>query len=67
MAHPEQAYLDLLQRVLDKGHFQEDRTGTGCYSIFGDQIRFPIKDTFPLLTTKKSILERHCGRTPLCF
>ena len=51
--HPEQAYLDLLQRVLDKGHFQEDRTGTGCYSIFGDQIRFPIKDNFPLLTTKK--------------
>lgn len=52
-SHPEQPYLDLLQRVLDKGHYQEDRTGTGCYSIFGDQIRFPIKDTFPLLTTKK--------------
>jgi len=51
--HPENAYLDLLRRVLEKGAYQDDRTGVGCYSIFGDQIRFPIKDSFPLLTTKK--------------
>jgi len=51
--HPETAYLDLLRRVLEKGSYQNDRTGIGCYSLFGDQIRFPIKDTFPLLTTKK--------------
>lgn len=51
--HPEEAYLDLLRRVLQNGSFQNDRTGIGCYSIFGDQIRFSIKDRFPLLTTKK--------------
>jgi len=52
-SHPEQAYLDLLQRVLDKGTLEQDRTNTGCHVLFGDQIRFPIKDSFPLLTTKK--------------
>lgn len=52
-SHPEQAYLDLLKRVLEKGTLEQDRTNTGCYVVFGDQIRFPIKDSFPLLTTKK--------------
>lgn len=52
-SHPEQAYLDLLKRVLEKGTLEQDRTNTGCRVLFGDQIRFPIKDSFPLLTTKK--------------
>lgn len=51
--HPEQAYLDLMKRVLEKGVYHPDRTGTGVYSTFGDQIRMPIRDSFPLLTTKK--------------
>jgi thymidylate synthase len=51
--HPEEQYLDLLKRILDKGSLQENRTGTDCLVLFGDQIRFSIKDSFPLLTTKK--------------
>lgn len=51
--HPENAYLDLLKHVLEKGTYHDDRTGTGVYSVFGYQIRMPIGVSFPLLTTKK--------------
>ena len=46
-------YLDLLRHVLEHGKFKADRTGTGTYSVFGAQTRYPLRDTFPLLTTKK--------------
>jgi thymidylate synthase len=52
--HPEQAYLDLLDRVWREGSPRRDRTGVGTRALFGQTLRFDLSDgSVPLLTTKR--------------
>jgi len=46
-------YLELMRQIRDTGARKDDRTGTGTLSLFAQQMRFDLKQGFPLVTTKK--------------
>ncbi len=48
-----QQYLSMMRHVRDNGAKKEDRTGTGTLSVFGYQMRFDLRQGYPLVTTKK--------------
>jgi len=47
-------YAELLRKVLHEGHSVPDRTGTGTQELFGERLKFDLRDGFPLLTGKKT-------------
>ena len=46
-------YEDFMRHVYEHGVSKTDRTGTGTRSVFGHQMRFDLRQGFPLVTTKK--------------
>ena len=51
--HPENDYLDLMRRIIETGQSNNDRTGVGTMSLFGEMLKFDLRDTFPITTTKR--------------
>jgi len=46
-------YETFMRHVYEHGVAKADRTGTGTRSVFGHQMRFDLRQGFPLVTTKK--------------
>ncbi|KAI4313629.1 hypothetical protein L6164_026590 [Bauhinia variegata] len=51
--HEEYQYLRLLQEIIIEGTSEDGGTGSGTLSKFGYEMRFNLRKSFPLLTTKK--------------
>lgn len=52
--HEEYQYLDLIRHITEKGSWEDGRNGR-TQSIFGNMMRFSLKDgKIPILTTKKT-------------
>lgn len=52
--NPEEvAYLNLMNEILCRGQSNNDRTGVGTLSVFGAMLKYDLRDTFPISTTKR--------------
>lgn len=52
MNNVDRQYLDLLKRIIENGSLKHSRAGD-TLSLFGETMKFDLKEGLPLLTTKK--------------
>lgn len=50
-------YHDLLKHVMENGEDVMDRTGVGTRYVFGPQLVFDMRKSFPIVTTKKIFMK----------
>lgn len=46
-------YHELLHKIIFKGSIKKDRTGVGTQHLFGEMLKFPLSEGFPLITTRQ--------------
>lgn len=46
-------YLHLMKEIITDGATNNDRTGVGTMSLFGQMLKYNLRDTFPISTTKR--------------
>nr|KAG5699231.1 hypothetical protein BaRGS_012752 [Batillaria attramentaria] len=51
--HAELQYLDAVEQIIAEGALRNNRTGIDTKTIFGMQMRYSLRENFPLLTTKR--------------
>ena len=57
----EEQYLRLLDKIIAKGCYKDDRTGVGTKSLFGAQMKFSLRHgQMPLITTKRTFWKGIC-------
>lgn len=49
----EKKYKKIIQEIINKGIYRNDRTGVGCYSVFNKSLEINVSKYFPILTGRK--------------
>lgn len=52
MSKADEQYLNLIQEILDKGYYDQNRTGMPTYKLPHKIMQFDLEEEFPILTTK---------------
>ena len=51
--NPDQIYFSLADKIMSEGMYRNnERTGIGTYSLFGEKLEYDVSSSFPLLQTK---------------
>lgn len=52
MSKYDEIYLDIAEKILDEGYYDNNRTGISTYKLPHQIMRFNLEEEFPILTTK---------------
>jgi len=52
MSKYDEQYLDLVEKILTKGYYDQNRTGIATYKLPHQILQFNLEEEFPILTTK---------------